>query len=90
MILTIDAVKDREYVRHRGGGYKAGGNSCTALLPCDPFLHQSDVLLLLFNGATLRTQRGLEDVMQLNLVCNSVLCVEHAETMHFCCHAGVI
>ena len=90
MILTINTVEDGEYLRHRGGGHEAGGNGCTALLPCNSFLHQSDVPLLLFDGAALRTQRGFEDVMQFDLVCNSIFCVEHAEAMHFCCYARVV
>ena len=66
VILTINAMENGEYARHCGSGYKAGGNGCTALLPCDPFLHQSDVPLLLFDGVALRTQRGFEDMMQLD------------------------
>ena len=90
VILTINAVENGEYSGHRGGGHKAGGNGCTALLPCNPFLHQSDISLLLFDGAALRTQRGFEDVMQLDLICNLIFCVEHVEVMHFCHHAGVV
>ena len=90
MILTINAVENGEYLGHCGGGHKVSGNGCTTLLPCNPFLHQSDISLLLFNGAALGTQRGFEDVMQLDLICNSILCVKHAEAMHFCRHAGVV
>ena len=53
VILPVDAVEDREYMRHGGGGYKMGGDGRAALLPCDPLLHQSDVSLLLLSGAVL-------------------------------------
>ena len=81
MILAVDAMEDGEYSRHHGGSYEAGGNGRAAFLPCDLFLHQPNVSLLLLDGAALRTQRGFEDV---------ILRIEHAETMHFRCYAGVI
>ena len=63
MILTIDTMEDGEYTRHSGGSYEAGRNGHAALLPCNPFLHQSDISLLLFGGTALRTERGFKDVV---------------------------
>ena len=54
VILTVDAMEDWEYAGHCGGGHEMGGNGSTVLLPCDPFLHQPDISLLLFGDATLR------------------------------------
>ena len=65
MIFTVDAVEDGEYMGHCSGSYEVGGDGRAVFLPCDPFLHQSDVSLLLFGGAALRTQGGFEDVVQL-------------------------
>ena len=62
-VLTVDAMKDGEYMRHGGGSYEAGGDSGVALLLCNLFLHQPDVSFLLFDGTALGSQRGLEDVM---------------------------
>ena len=68
VILAIDAMEYREYMRHCSGSYKAGGDGHTAFLPCDSFLHQSDILLLLFGGMALRAQGGFEDMVQLDLI----------------------
>ena len=38
-ILAVDAMEDGEYMRHGSGGYKAGGDSGTAFLLCNLFLH---------------------------------------------------
>ena len=63
VILAVNTVKDGEYVGHCGSGYEAGGNGCAALLPRNLLFHQPDISLLLFDGAALGSQRGLEDMM---------------------------
>ena len=89
-VLTVDPMKDREYVRHHSSGYEAGGDSRTVFLSRNPLFHEPDVSFLLFDGAALRPQRGLEDMMQLDLIGDTILRVEHTEAMYFCRHAWVI
>ena len=72
VILTVNPVKDGDYPRHRCGCHEASRDGRTPLLSCDPFLHQPNISLLLFDSATLRTQGGFENVMQLDLICDMV------------------
>ena len=90
MILTIDAMEDGEDSGHCGGSYKVSRNSCTALLPCDAFLHQPDVSFLLFDGAMLRAQGGFEDMVQLDLIRHAILHIEHVEMMYLRHHTRVV
>ena len=67
-----------------------GCHSGAALLSCDSFLHKPDISLLLFDGVALRPQRGLENVMQLNLIGDTIFSIEDAEAMNFCRDAWII
>ena len=55
-------MEDREYVRHCGGGYEAGGDGSVALLSSDLFFHELSILFLLFDGTSLGAKGGLKDV----------------------------
>ena len=59
-------------------------------LSCDPFFHEPDIPLLLFDGAALRPQQGLKDMVQLDLIGNMILGIEAAKAMNFCSNAWVI
>jgi hypothetical protein len=90
VILTVNAVIDGDNARHRSGGYESSGNGGAMLLSGDPFLHQPDVALLLFVSAALGAQGGLQDVMQLNLISNTILHIEHAEAVYFRCNTRIV
>ena len=90
MVLTINPMIDGDDTRHRGRGYESSGDGSTSFLPSDPFFHQSDVALLLFISVMLRAKGGFQNVMQFDLVSNTILRVEHSETMHFRRHAGIV
>ena len=89
-VLTIDAMEDGDYARHRSSSYEAGQHSGMALLSCDSFFHQPDISLLLLDGAALRPQRSLKNVVQLDLVGYTIFGVENTEAVNFCCDTWVI
>ena len=53
VILTIDTVKNGKYARHRGSGYKMGGDSRMAFLSRNVFFHEPDISFLLLYGVAL-------------------------------------
>ena len=90
VILSVNSMKDGEYAGHCGRSHKTGGYGCAALLPCNSLFHQPNIPFLLFDGAALGPQRGLEDVMQLNLIGDVVFGIEQAKAMYFCRHAQIV
>ena len=90
MILTINTVIDGDDARHCSSGYESSGDGGATFLSSDSLLHQPDVALLLFVSATLGAKGGFQNVMQLDLVSDTILHVEHAEVMYFCRYAQVV
>ena len=74
-VLTIDLTEDRKKMRHCSGSYEVGTDSSVVFLSSDLFLHESSVLLLLFDGVMLGAEGGFEDMTQFDLIGDMVFCV---------------
>ena len=68
-------MEDREYARHCGSSYEAGGDGSAALLSSDLFFHESSISFLLFDGTSLGAKGGLKDVVQLDLIGDAILSI---------------
>ena len=61
-----------------------------AFLSRNSLLHQPDISFLLFDGAALRPQRGLKDMMQLDLIGDAIFGIEQAKAMYLCRHTQIV
>ena len=83
IVPTIDPVENGDYPRHRGGGDEMSRDCSATFLSHDPLLHQPYVAFLLFGGSALWPQGGLQYMVQLDLIGDTVFSVEGAKSMHF-------
>ena len=90
MVLTIDTMIDGDDSRHGGRGYKSSGDGGTSLLPGNPLFHQPNIAFLLLVSTMLGAKGSLQNVVQLDLVSNTILHVQRAKAMYFGSHARVV
>ena len=90
MVLTVDTVIDGDDARHRSSGYESSGDGGMTFLSSNSLLHQPDVALLLFISTMLGAKGGFQNMMQLDLVSNTILRVKHTEAMYFRRYAGIV
>ena len=83
VIFTVDPVKNGDYPRHCGGGDETSHDGSATFLSRDPLFHQPYVAFVLFGSSTLGSQRGLQYMVQLDLIGDTVFSVEGTEPVYF-------